>query len=130
MVFAKQLPAPFLHRLDNHIMRIEYLFGVLGLRRSVSVAEIFQITASIAEHFAADVVQPFQTGIVCGCGLFDIHGSDSMSSSGVIICGVCRPRADNESVPAVRATFSVAQVWFIVSFFVIRNPSMRLRDRI
>lgn len=60
-----------------------------GLHGAVAVAE-FEIAFRLLEYPGTDFAQPFETVIVGRWG--GIHGADSMSSRGVMICGVWRSR--------------------------------------
>ena len=65
---------------------------MLRLDGTVAVTQFLEITASLLEHAATDFTQPFKTVVVGTVWKGRVHGADSMSSRGVIICGVCSPR--------------------------------------
>jgi len=74
--------------MDDGGVGIEGFFRMAGLHGAVAVAEFFEIAVRLLEHPGTDITQPFETVVVGWWG--GIHGADSMSSRGVIICGVWR----------------------------------------
>ena len=78
----------FSHGTDDGGVGIEGFFRMAGLHGAVAVAELFKTAVRLLEHPGTDITQPFETVIVgWWCG---VHGADSMSSRGVMICGVWR----------------------------------------
>ena len=75
---------------DRRNAWVEGFLRVLCLNPPVTVAQLFEVSASLAEKAASDLAERFETVVVWERWV-GVHGSISSNSSSVINCGVCRP---------------------------------------